>query len=250
MIIENSIVESNERINSNVYLLKVTSPEIASQIGVGQFCNIKVSDTDYPLLRRPLSICDVEDDKLFFLYQVVGVGTEILSRKMKGDRLNILGPLGNGFNIQDDFETAIIVAGGIGIAPFPFLIKKIMNKNIITYVGFKTKADIIDYGLKNCKYSTDDGSLDFKGTCVDLLKSEGKTLNSKCKIFACGPNSMLRNLKEFCSDKNITCEVSLESVMACGFGICQGCAVESKNDDNYKLVCKDGPVFNINEIKI
>ncbi|MBN1637548.1 MAG: dihydroorotate dehydrogenase electron transfer subunit [Ignavibacteriales bacterium] len=250
MIIENSIIESNDKLTESIYLLKVHSPIIASKIKPGQFCNVKVSDTDYPLLRRPFSICDVENHLIVFLYQVVGVGTEILAQKMEGEVLSILGPLGNGFNFDDDFETAIIIGGGIGVAPFPFLIRNITNKKIVSYIGFRNKNEIVDYGLTNCKYATDDGSFGLKGTCIDLFKSENTILNSKTKIFACGPNPMLKSLIEYCSDKNLNCEVSLESAMACGFGICQGCVVESKEDDEYKLVCKDGPVFKFNEIKL
>lgn len=250
MILENSIVEQNDKLAENIFLLKIFSPQIAKQIQPGQFCNLKVSETDYPLLRRPLSICDVEGDHLIFLYQVVGIGTEILAQKNKGDKINILGPLGKGFNVNDDFDTAVLVAGGIGVAPFPFLIKNLKKKKVISLLGFRRKNEIVDYGMVNCKYSTDDGSFGLKGTCIDLLKSESNLINPKIKIFACGSNPMLKSLIEFCSNKNLNCEVSLESAMACGFGICQGCVVQTKDDAEYKLVCKDGPVFKINEINL
>lgn len=245
-------VESNIQIGKNTYLIKVYAPVLASEIKPGQFCNIKVSDTSYPLLRRPFSICDVEGDFIFFMFDVHGEGTKILAEKKKGDKLDILGPLGNGFTLDGDFQIAVIVAGGIGVAPFPYFIRLLKNKkNVISYLGGKSKDNVITYGIGSTIISTDDGSEGYKGTVIDLLENEKeKFAVGRIKIFGCGPNPMLRSLREFCIINNLECEVSTEAAMACGFGICQGCPVSSSEKDKYHLVCKDGPVFNIKDIEL
>ncbi len=252
MIERNGIVEVVEEIQDGIFLLKVNSAQIAKEAKPGQFCNIKVSNSLTPLLRRPFSICDVEDDIVSFQFSLVGEGTKILSQKMEGETLNIIGPLGNGFDFSGNFENAIIVAGGIGAAPFPFLTKKLSSdKNIISFCGGRTKADIIKYKLDNIITSTDDGSEGFHGNIVQLLESEiSKYDKVKTKIFACGPNPMLRALSEFTIKTGYECQISTESVMACGFGICQGCNVEGVNSDRFLLVCKDGPVFNAEDVRL
>lgn len=250
MIEKNGIVESVEEIQSDVFILKIKAPQIAAEAKPGQFCNIKVNDSTFPLLRRPFSICDVEGEFVSFQFNIVGEGTKILSQKQKGDIIDMIGPLGVGFDFSGNFENALIIAGGIGAAPFPFLIKNISeNTNIISFVGGRSKKDIIEYKLKNIIASTDDGSEGFHGNVVQLLDSEiHKYDTAKTKIFACGPNPMLRALSKYTIEKGFDCEISTESVMACGFGICQGCNVEGTNSDRFLLVCKDGPVFKAEDV--
>ncbi len=251
MFIVNSRIVEKQEPQSKIYLLKIHSPEIASIIQPGQFLNIHVSDDSYPLLRRPFSVCDVEGENIYIMFNILGEGTKILARKNAGDSLDILGPLGVGFNLDDDYETAVIVAGGLGAAPFPYVTRLIKdNKKILTFIGGKTEFDVITYGLLNYKTSSDNGSVEFKGTVVDLLKTQLQQLrNEKIKIFGCGPTAMLRSLKQFCIENEFNCEVSTECAMACGFGICQGCPIESiRNQEKYLLVCKDGPVFNIRDV--
>ena len=251
MFIVKSPVEQTIELENNILVIKVYSPEISSEIKPGQFLNVRVSETYSPLLRRPFSVCDVEGDFIFLMFNVLGEGTKILAQKRKGETIDLLGPLGHGFNLDDDYQTAVIVAGGLGAAPFPYFVKKIPNdKRIISFVGGKTNNEVITYGLKNILISTDDGSLGFKGTVIDLLNENLEILNKgKIKIFSCGPNAMLKAIKEFSIKNNFECEVSIESAMACGFGICQGCPVEStSNKEKYSLVCKDGPVFNVRDI--
>jgi dihydroorotate dehydrogenase electron transfer subunit len=203
-----SPVLSNGKIENEVYLLKIHSPQISKICVPGQFCNIKVSDSDFPLLRRPFSICDVEGENLYFMFDIQGEGTKLLSERKSGTHLDILGPLGN-------------------------------SKVVITYK------------MINPFISTDDGSDGYKGTVVDLLKKEFINFEKKkVKIFSCGPNPMLSSLRTFCIEEGINCEASTECAMACGFGICQGCPIESSDDGVYKLVCKDGPVFNLRDIVI
>ncbi|MFO7524229.1 MAG: dihydroorotate dehydrogenase electron transfer subunit [Ignavibacteriaceae bacterium] len=251
-IFKSRLIETNE-VQENIFVQKIFSPEISSSANPGQFLNVRVSNTFYPLLRRPFSVCDVEDDNIFLMYNVLGEGTKLLAHKKAGDLIDILGPLGNGFNLSGDYETAVIVAGGLGAAPFPFLTRRIpSDKNIITLIGGRNKRDVIKYGMKNLITSSDDGSEGMKGTVVDLFLSQLDELRKvKIKVFGCGPNVMLRALKLVCLDNDLECEVSTECAMACGFGICQGCPIESShNQDNYLLVCKDGPVFNVKDILI
>lgn len=251
MFVEKCEVISLREIKKGTFLLEVFSELIAPSAEAGQFCNVKVSNTDFPLLRRPFSVCDVKGNSLFFMFDVHGVGTELLSRKRKGEKLDILGPLGRGFNLNENFDTAVLVAGGIGVAPFPFVVRKLEGKNYIPFLGGRSAENIIEYGLTGVYAATEDGSYGVKGNVIDLLNLHLDLLEGKnIKIFACGPNPMFRALKTFTEKTGIACEISTESAMACGFGICQGCAVESKQSENYKLICMDGPVFDINEVEI
>jgi len=253
LLIINSPVEEIIEISRHIYLLKVFSPQLTSIIKPGQFLNIRVTERVYPLLRRPFSVCDVDGEHLYLMFNILGEGTNILAHKPIGSDLDILGPLGNGFNLDGDYETAVIVAGGLGAAPFPYLTRKLNGKkNILSFIGGRTKDDVITYNLMNVKEASDDGSLGFKGNVVQLLNQNLDLLKSKkIKMFACGPTVMLRALKEFCLKNEFECEASTECAMACGFGICQGCPIESTTEsDKYLLVCKDGPVFNIKDVII
>lgn len=250
MIIEDLEVHSNFEIAKNTFLIKTHSPNLSSIVRPGQFCNLKVTETETPLLRRPFSISDVDGQYVSFMYKVVGVGTKILSKMKTGDFINALAPLGNSFNSNENFEHAILIGGGIGIAPFPFLINGLKQKKDFTVLfGVRSKEEAHQFGLENISYSSDDGTIGIKGNVVDLLKIELQKIdNKKVKIFACGPTQMLKGLQSFCVANDLDGEVSLESAMACGFGICQGCPVESTEQEAYKLICKDGPVFNIKEV--
>ena len=253
MFVINAPVAETLELENQIFLLKIFSPEIASVIKPGQFLNIRVSASYFPLLRRPFSVCDITGDHFFIMFNIYGEGTKQLARKQPGEMIDILGPLGNGFNLSDDYDTAVIAAGGLGAAPFPYLTRMIhKDKEIITFVGGKSHADLIKYGLVNINLSTDDGSEGYKGTVVDLLSSRLPEFSEKrIKIFGCGPNAMLRSLKELAVSNDINCEVSTECVMACGFGICQGCPIEAADQkDKYLLVCKDGPVFNVKDVVI
>jgi len=253
LFIINSPIEEIIEINPQIFLLKVFSPEIARIIKPGQFLNLRVTERTQPLLRRPFSVCDVNGDHIFLLFNIMGEGTSMLAHKPIGSDLDIIGPLGKGFNLEGEFDTAIIVAGGLGAAPFPYLTKQIKGKkNLYSFIGGRTKNDIITYNLENVREASDDGSRGIKGNVVKLLEDNLEKFNlEKIKIFACGPTAMLRSLKDLCVNFNIDCEVSTECAMACGFGICQGCPIESTEEqDHYLLVCKDGPVFNIKDVVI
>lgn len=252
MSIHDVIVLSNKVISQGTLLLEVDSNNLFSELKPGQFFNIQVSETLFPLLRRPFSICDVEGSSIFFMYKVVGEGTKIMSELKMGDKINLLGPLGNSFVIDKNVDHHIIIGGGIGIAPFPFLIKQLsIDQKFSVLFGVRNKSEAHEYGLKNIKYSSDDGSIGFHGNAIQLLENIFDEIKSeRIKIFACGPNEMFSSLKKFAFEKNIECDVSMESAMACGFGICQGCPIEYKDEDSYKLICKDGPIFNLQDVAI
>lgn len=252
MIIVNVEIVQSYELGNSVYIVQVHAPEIASIAKPGQFCNIKVSVSTYPLLRRPFSICDVEGELVTFMFNVYGEGTRMLAHKKVGETLDVLGPLGNGFELYNDYDTAVIAAGGLGSAPFAFFTRLIpAGKKIYSFVGGRSANDVITYGMKNVLIATDDGSKGFKGNVVELLGANKELLNSQnIKIFGCGPTAMLRSLKDFCIANNYNCEVSTECAMACGFGICQGCPIEALDKEGYYLVCKDGPVFNIRKVVI
>ncbi|KAF0151315.1 MAG: Dihydroorotate dehydrogenase electron transfer subunit [Ignavibacteria bacterium] len=251
MLIEKSVLESKRQIGEKIFQIKLRSPKIATVAKPGQFCNIKVSESDFPLLRRPFSISNVDGDSIFFVFDIHGEGTEILSQKEKGNVLDILGPLGNGFDISGDFTTAIFAAGGLGSAPFPFLAKVLGNKEIISFVGARNSSLVLQDDIPNPQIATDDGTLGYKGNVVELLSNYIVKHNLKeFRIFSCGPNPMLKALQKYSIENNFDCQISVECAMACGFGICQGCPIEASNGDGYRLVCKDGPVFNAKDVKL
>jgi len=186
-----------------------------------------------------------EEKSFEILYEIKGEGTRFLSQYEEADDLDILGPLGNGFKIDLNIKNAILVAGGIGIAPLTFLAEELVKEkiNVTLILGSKTKLDIplsaIGYKLLIC---TEDGSEGTKGLATDLLNEFVRAQNfAPLQIYACGPKAMLKAVAQITN-----CQVSLEEIMACGVGACLGCAVKTK--DGYKMVCKDGPVFNSEDI--
>lgn len=243
---------SNKKIAGDHYALSFKSPQ---KVKPGQFFNIKVNDSQEPFLRRPFSAHKIEKGKIGILYKVVGKATEILSARKKGNVLDVLGPLGNGF-IMNPISPAILVAGGHGVAPLYALAKAIRSKKhkVTVFIGGRTKKQIIsDRELRKLgakvHIATEDGSKGYKGFITGLLNNKlqkTRYMMHEVKIFACGPKGMLKALSNLARDYGIPCQVSLEEYMACGIGTCLGCAVKTKT--GYKLVCKDGPVFNAKDI--
>jgi dihydroorotate dehydrogenase electron transfer subunit len=254
MILTECSVLSVEKVADNIFVLTFHSPELSPLIRAGQFVNIKVDTRNDPLLRRPFSVYRTDGSNIQIIFNVVGKGSSVLHRKEVGERLDVLGPLGVPFSLAaDDFETAILVGGGLGIAPLPIATETLnrYSKRIVTFIGARTAAQLVEEHLENVHVATDDGSRGFHGTVVDLMKAEcAKFFGKRVKMFACGPTSMLRAVAEFALQSNLPCEVSLEGPMACGFGICQGCPVELREGERkYALMCKDGPTFDIRKIK-
>jgi dihydroorotate dehydrogenase electron transfer subunit len=253
-------VVSNRQINPVTFLMGLDVPDIASAANPGQFVMLRVNNGVDPLLRRPFSICGTGDRNiLFILYKTVGSGTGVLSEKKLGERLWVMGPLGNGFSLPAPGNKAIMVAGGIGIAPLNFLAGAIKKKPIEFMIGFASSGDIIPNGQitdrdMNISIATDDGSFGYPGMVTELLiecLDRQVHQSDKLLIYACGPMPMLKKTALIAADRNIICWVSLEAMMACGLGACQGCAVKVMQQDKptpYRHVCKDGPVFPSTDI--
>jgi len=248
---------SNENILPGCFKMVLDAGFIAEKGSPGQFVQIQCSDTQEILFRRPFSIHKVEGKCIEILYEVIGKGTELLSKKKKGDFLNVLGPLGSGFKTLSG--SAILIAGGMGVAPLVFLAERLKKSKIVVLIGAKTKNDILcekDFKkvTSEVHIATDDGTKGHKGLVSELFeKILRTTLNSKrTMVYTCGPYLMLKCIAGICKKRKIECEVSVEEKMACGIGACLGCAVKvkgsNKNTFIYKLACKDGPVFNAQEI--
>ncbi|MGB5875534.1 MAG: dihydroorotate dehydrogenase electron transfer subunit [Bacteroidota bacterium] len=248
-------VRGVREVAANIFVLSFLSSETSTAVLPGQFLNIKVDGGSDPLLRRPFSVYRTSDETVEIIFNVVGKGTHLLSKKRPGDLLDVLGPLGVPFNLEpDSFETGILVGGGLGVAPLPITMSglKVAGKPVITCLGARTAGQLVMEHLDNVQVATDDGSRGHHGNVVDLLKQIiADRRPDRPKMFGCGPTPMLRALAEFALSAGIPCEVSLEGPMACGFGICQGCPVELSGDEGgYALMCKEGPAFDVRTIRL
>lgn len=249
--LEAKIIE-NKRIAKGFYKMRLASAYLAKNSKPGQFVEIKCSKGDETLLRRPLGVHRILNGGIEVLYEVVGKGTKSLSARKKGDRLDVIGPIGRGFEFSGTKKPALIVAGGVGVAPLVALAENLRkNKNDVTVMmGAKTKSHIIcERELKSIgcevKVATEDGSKGRKGFVTELLlNTQYSMLNT---IYACGPKPMLKAVSRIADSLRIPCQVSMEERMACGVGACLGCPVKVKSG-GYKMVCKDGPVFDAKEI--
>ena len=247
-------VSDNRRVGGDIYVLSFYSPEIAQSILPGQFVNLRVDDSYMPLLRRPFSVYHVHDNNVSVIFNVVGTGTRMLSLKRSGDLLDVIGPLGTSYNIEGDYHTGILVAGGLGVAPLPMITAALQKRGrkIRTFLGARSDKQLVSTYLENVAVATDDGSSGFNGTVVDLLlKFLRNEPREDYKLFACGPTPMLIALFKAVEEFHLPCEVSLESSMACGIGICQGCPVERiGGEKKYSLICREGPVFSNETVKL
>ena len=248
-----------ERLAKDVFLFSFQHKHIAKTAKPGQFLHIRINREGI-LLRRPFSIHKIEGNNIFILFKVKGKGTSALSSYRVGERLDVLGPLGNGFVINSSFSKSlsILVAGGMGVAGLVFLAEKLSKKedNALVLLGAKTKTELYcERYLKKmgCTVlvATEDGSRGFKGKVTDLLKHTLRSMPQllDSSLYACGPKEMFYSLKNIL-DKypGITPQVSFEQFMGCGIGICLGCVIET--GQGYKRVCKDGPVFNLKDILV
>lgn len=251
---EYSVVRSLTRITPEIHRLTLHAPCICSEAQPGQFLNIRVDD-NVPLLRRPFSIFDIDGEYVSIIFTVVGRGTAALARRQPGDILDIIGTCGNSFLpfTEGRYDTSIFVAGGIGIAPFGFLTKRMdSERRIETFIGARGKDFVITQDMNNIHVATDDGSMGYHGTVLDLLKEYLCTHDvGKARMFLCGPSRMLRAVADFALGMNIPAYASVECEMACGIGLCQACAVESNGSaKKYFLVCTDGTIFDTRTVKL
>ena len=231
---------SNSPVAAGAYRLDLACPDRPS----GEFVHIAVPGF---FLRRPLSICDIENGRLTIVYKVVGQGTEALSDMHEGEELEVLTGLGRGFNPEACRERALLVGGGLGVPPLLLLAKRLkaQGKHVTAVLGFNTADDVllVEEFRRVCDIvavSTVDGSVGVKGFVTDAIMAVRPTFDF---FYTCGPMVMM---KVVCQALEGPGEVSLEERMGCGAGFCYGCSIETKNGP--RRVCKDGPVFKKEEL--
>jgi dihydroorotate dehydrogenase electron transfer subunit len=203
-------------------------------------------------LRRPIAICKADETTVTFCYQVKGDGTKKMTGLKVGEQTQVLLPLGNGFFVEDNEQKVALVGGGVGVFPLISVLRQYQGeKEISAYIGYRNKGAVVgvDEFEKADKFVavTDDGSYGEKMNSVQAFEKDLKAGNIPDVVLACGPTPMLRALKGLCERENLNCFVSLEERMGCGFGACVVCVCDLTNGKKAR-VCKDGPVFNANEV--
>lgn len=243
----------NEKICHNTFEMRLKVEGLKEKILPGQFFTVRVTEYYAPLLRRPFaySYFNEESGEFSFIYQIRGKGTEILSSLQEGDLLDILGPLGNPFPFPLASQKVILVAGGIGVGPILYLAQKLKKDNISFrfILGCRTKTFIPEKVSQHFELCTDDGSSGFKGTVVDYLEATFDYIPEESVIYCCGPMKMLYGCHNFSLKHNIKCYVSLDTIMACGVGVCMGCNVKLTSQKGVVRVCKEGAIFDSREIE-
>ena len=277
---------SNIEVAESHFRMELACPEIASIARPGQFIHLLIDQRHDPLLRRPFTIYRAKNGSIEILFQTIGRGTHLLSRKRPGDEVRVMGPLGNSFFIPDELETAILVGGGIGIASLMMLAEELERKGkcslgLIGAQNYRRIFCVDEFQSAGVEVhvSTDDGSRGYHGLVTELLRQilskqseeqEGKRpreLNSKdasrithhvsrityhaSRIYACGPDGMLKSVAQIATEFHIPAQLALENRMACGVGACLGCVLKLKSPDGgseYKRVCIEGPIFDAQEI--
>ncbi|MEW6075582.1 MAG: dihydroorotate dehydrogenase electron transfer subunit [Candidatus Omnitrophota bacterium] len=256
MHLEKATLLYNKPLGKNYFRLACNAAKIACDAAAGQFVSVKINNAHEPFLRRPFGIHKAEGGRIEILYEVVGEGTRLLSGRKPGSLLDVLGPLGNGYDYRYALirrKTPVLVAGGMGVAPLLFLAEKLSQSSPRVVLGAKSKNQVLcekEFKKIGCSVTiaTDDGSRGFKGRATDLLRRLLSTASAResIVIYACGPRPMLADVSRVSRKYGIVAQVSLEEHMACGIGACLGCVVKTKG--GYKRVCKEGPVFNSEEI--
>lgn len=252
---EKSILLSSERLSASYFRLVLSAPHITAQAKPGQFVMVACGTTLDPLLRRPFSIHRCPGDgSLHLLIKIVGKGSQLLADLAPGTVVDLLGPLGKGFTPQSALP-AVLVGGGVGIAPLLFFVEHGINDAAFptppaVFLGAQTAADIRqlaeEFRQRGCAVTvaTDDGSLGHHGLVTEPLQA---ALHQYGQAYVCGPTPMMAATAALCQSAGIACQVSLEAHMACGLGACLGCTVHAA-DGGYRHVCKHGPVMPAEEV--
>jgi dihydroorotate dehydrogenase electron transfer subunit len=256
-----SLVTRRRELGPGLVTLRFKNSNVARNTKPGNFVNVlaKCNFGD-PMLRRPFSVYNVDGDEAEIIIQEHGRGTNILAGTREGEMLDVLGPLGNPWNYNSgDFSTAVLVIGGVGVASMPLLTRTLAKEKIPVeaYYGARNKTLFALEGLTNLHLATDDGSEGYHGSVIQMLREylEANTLD-RPKLFVCGPTGMMRAAAALASEFGIPCEISLETEMACGIGICQGCPVRTdeatfaSTGKRFRLVCMDGPSFEAASIQL
>lgn len=264
-----SMILSNAEVSPGYWRMRLTAPQEFASARPGQFVMVRVNGAIDPLLRRPFGIFDlgvhtplhagaVAQPCFEILYRVVGKGTALLATLHETDLLDILGPLGAGFDQGSAGEEKLIVGGGVGLAPLYLLAKELVNHSPVRlFAGGRTRDDILcitefeRLGVE-CYVATEDGSLGERGLVTQALTGRLDAGTGRSAIFACGPHGMLKAVAAIAGARGIPCQVSLEGYMACGMGACLGCVTpgraHSPETPDFRCVCTDGPVFDANEL--
>ena len=248
-------VISQECIAKDIYSMWISTKAIAREAKPGQFVSVYTKDASRQL-PRPISLCEIdrEKDALRIVYRIEGDGTREFSRLRAGDTIDILGPLGNGFPLEEaKGKRVMLMGGGIGIPPMLETAKAIQGEKIIVS-GYRDELFLTEElnAAGQLYLATEDGSAGTKGNVLDAVKANRLEADL---IFACGPTPMLRAIKAYALDKGIPCWVSMEEKMACGIGACLACVCKSTEVDGHsqvhnKRICKDGPVFLSTEVEL
>lgn len=247
---ERAVILQKKEIADGIFDMWIATEEIAGLAKAGQFVMLYCGDGSR-LLPRPISICEInpKEKSLRLVYRIAGKGTKELSEMKEGMELDVLGPLGNGFPQKE--TSAFVIGGGIGIPPMLELSKQLNCKKQII-LGFRDQLflekEFEPYG--DVYIATEDGTAGTKGNVLDAVSEHGLKADV---IYACGPLPMLRALKSYAKEHDMKCFVSLEERMACGIGACLGCVCKSKETDSHtnvknKRICKEGPVFEAQEV--
>ena len=256
---ENAPILVNEEMGCNIWLMTVRAPEIASTARPGQFVHVKVPGMEAHILRRPFGVyaADAEAGTVDMMYQVLGFGTEHMTELAIVDTVEMIGPIGRGWQPPEGCKRALIVAGGVGSAPLYPLVEELTAAGVATdaILGASTIDALVArerYGaVLGCEpaCSTDDGTYARHGFVTDVLKEQ---VAGATGVAACGPKPMLKAIAAIAKEVGVPCQVSMEERMGCGIGACLvcACALKSENGETrYGHVCKDGPVFNAEEVE-
>ena len=242
-------IVSQQELYDQVFQLVVKAPEVAALAEAGQFVQLRILNSSC-LLRRPVGIAAADKEKgtVAFIYRVVGKGTKAISELKAGDTINVLGPLGNGFDTTA--KKPLIVGGGMGLSPVLFYAAVMQGKADVlmggTTAGELFWQDLFTGKVQEIFCTTDDGSLGTKGFTTTLLPEllEKKDYDL---VVACGPEIMMKGIAKIAKEHGLRCQVSLEKRMGCGLGACLSCSIDT-TDGKRKKVCKDGPVFEAGEV--
>ncbi len=250
--LEQAPVYSNDEIAQQIFELQLKTPSIAREHQPGQFINIQTNPQGLPLWRRPFSIARISGDIIEIIYKAIGMGTKQMAAFQPGDTADIIGPLGNSFTVDIEAgATPLLIGGGLGFAPLIILRDYFVNQGIspVLFMGAVTKEEhyYLDDSAAELYLTTDDGTLGSQGLVTDHLQRylDESDEHQRFVAYSCGPEPMMAQVASVCQAHNIPLELSIEREMACGIGLCQGCAIEQKPPHKkYALVCKDGPIFN------
>lgn len=268
-LLHQATVASRTDFGHGYFELCLDAPGLGQQMRAGQFLNIRVRGENFPLLRRPFSSFDILKDirgkvtGLSILGHIVGQGTRLLSAMNTGDVISINGPLGHGFELPEDPSTQVImVGGGIGLAPMLHLTRQWSTgedkRDLMLLAGGRSQRDLAFMKRFNnagaeVMLATEDGSAGIKGRVTLLLEAELKALKGKpAMVLTCGPLAMMAAVAKMCEDFEVSSFASLESIMACGYGVCNGCVTKVKADNEhgfrYAKTCKEGTVMDTSKL--